>query len=104
MSKRGSYAGSTVIKFTVERIKDNNSDEIQEIELEVYGRASYTPGVTWKKPEDCYPDEGEVSIISITGPKGQAWSESDLTKKEYDAIIEKIDDSVKCDDRYEPYD
>lgn len=114
MRMRGGYRGSATLNFSVERVKDpitgelrpikDDDDmdelEVQKIELVVEAESSYSPGVTWKRPEDCYPDEGETNINRITGPDKKEWDESDLTKIEREFLIEMIIDEAKSNDLY----
>lgn len=115
MSSRGGYSGSTTIKFTVERVKDpvtgqlrpfNEGDsddiEVQAIELSIEGESYFSPGVNWRKPEDCYPDESETRINKISSPDSKVWVESDFTKEEYQGILEAIQASVQSDSDYGP--
>ncbi len=121
----GGYSGRATIKFTIERVLDPKTNELREvrdddpeelevqyIELTIEGESYFEPGVTWKRPEDCYPDEGDTQINSITSP-GKIWDESDLTKKELKLVLEELDEEVASDDHfdepdyddhYDPYD
>lgn len=82
------FSGNTTVTFEVER--DN-----EPIELEVEAEARYVPGVTWRRPGDCYPDESEVIINSIKDPTGDEWEESELTGKEVANLYELILSAVQ---------
>ncbi len=79
MSKRGSYGGEATIHYTATR-------DDEEITLVITGNIQFTPGNYSGKPEDCYPDECDVTIESITDEKGNVWDESELTADENEDV------------------
>ena len=104
------YSGNTSFDFEIERYKDKSgelltSDKVEDqdeydyetICLTVEGRSSYTPGKTFGLPENCYPDDGEIEILSVTGPDNKDW-EDKLTEKEREDVLNAIDEKVReCD-------
>lgn len=110
----GGYKGRCSCSIVVDRYKDpdtgkyyteeeaENIDleekfELEEIELDIDGSAYYIPGCLDRAPEDCFPTESDVEIISITDEDGNDW-ESRLTKSEIDMVEDVIIENVK-----EPY-
>jgi hypothetical protein len=95
-----SYNINTTIDFGIERIKDLTTDEyrvvkndddlsrVEELMLKVEGRSFYSKGRTNCLPEDSYPEERDVEILSIKwNGKDFPW---DLTVGETDRAIEMI--------------
>ena len=84
------------------------SDE--ELELDISASGYYDPGRLSGPPENCYPPEGDLEIISIE-LDGKKW-DGQLTGDEYNKVIEKLwenssdekdyydDDSDYDDDMY----
>ena len=71
--------------------------EWTEISLEVSGNSWYSPGEYSRLPEDCYPDEGDTEVESITGPDNQDWSNL-LTSKELENVYSELE--ANCKDSY----
>lgn len=102
------YKGSATITFYVNRVKDANGkwqvpkpqDDWEELELEVHGTAYFQPGKLYGPPENCYPDEGQSEIESIT-LDGKPW-DGELTDKETERAEEKLDESVREDEGPDP--
>jgi hypothetical protein len=91
--------------FSIERFQASSPIESQDpvvIDLEVEGEYKYTPGVTWKLPEDCYPEESETQVISATDENGKSWLD-DLHPYELSEIKSKIQEYVKNQFRVEGY-
>jgi hypothetical protein len=104
-----SYSGTIDFQFDIERwshpsvnelltskqMKDNNLHEndceIHVIPLFVTGWASFTEGYTSGLPEDCYPDESDSDINSITDDDGNDWFNK-LSQSELDDIWKKMED------------
>lgn len=113
MGRRGGYSGSSTFTFTVERLYDQETGEYYleenapdypedrlewtEISLEVSGNSWYSPGEYSRLPEDCYPDEGDTEVESITGPDNQDWSNL-LTSKELENVYSELE--ANCKDSY----
>jgi len=113
------YSGSTSFEFEIERYKDRESGELlphskvpvdddgfefdyQTITLHVEGRSYFTAGRFYGPPENCYPDEGETEIESVTGPDNKSW-EDQLTDEERESIISQIEERIQDQDGdYEP--
>lgn len=96
------YNGSATITFCVERAKDSEGkfhpvqegddpERIEEIEVEVSGRSYFAEGRFSGPPEDCYPDEGETEVETVTF-NGVAF---ELTDKEMRDAESMIDDAVQ---------
>lgn len=108
------YSGNTSFQYEIERMKhketetyypmdndpsttDNSHEyEYTTITLEVEGESFYSRGRSYGAPEDCYPDEGETSIIEITGPGKLNWEEL-LTNSERSNILSEIEQRVQED-------
>ena len=120
-----SYSGTIDFQFDIERwshpsvnelltskqMKDNNLHEndceIHVIPLYVTGWVSFTEGFTSGLPEDCYPDESDSDINSITDDDGNDWFNK-LSQSELDDIWKKLDnlsDRIEMNDSrdYEDY-
>lgn len=108
------YKGTATIDFHINRIKDLQTDEYrllrddddpereEELELEIQGRSYYQEGRYYGPPENCYPDEGETEILSITwNGKKFPW---DLTDKEIEKAEEQISMAVQEDEGPDPDD
>lgn len=106
------YNGTATIEFPIERIKDISTDQyrvvkddddvdrVEELTLEVNGRSYFAPGKYWGLPENCYPDEGDTEILSVTwNGKPFPW---DLTDTETSCALQMIDEAVQNDDGFEP--
>jgi hypothetical protein len=106
-----SYHGTTTFDFEIERYKDKISGELlafdkltreedeyeyQTITLNVEGSSYFQPGKFYGPPENCYPDEGEIEILSVMGPDNKDW-EDKLTDKEVEQIEQEIDERVQSD-------
>lgn len=108
-----SYSGNTTFDFDIERYKDRDSGnlvvpqpsngwgddfehEYTTITLVVEGHSSFTAGKYFGPPENSYPDEGEISILSVIGPDGKDW-EDKLTAEERESILNIIDENVMND-------
>lgn len=108
------YSGQTTIEFPIERIKDLQTDEYrvvrddddfdraEELILEIEGRSYFAPGKYYGPPENCYPDEGDTEILSITW-KGKPFP-WDLTSQEEASVLEQIENVVQDDDGPDPDD
>lgn len=57
-------------------------------DLDVTYSANYTPGRTYGPPEDCYPDDSELEITSIT------YSGEDITDLLSEKALEQIEAKV----------
>lgn len=111
------YSGTTSFEFEIERYKNKKTGKLEAYllpgidesgydyqihTLSVEGRASFSPGKMFGTPENCYPDESEVEIISVMGPDGKDW-EDQLTHSEREYILTMIDENVQSDDGiYDP--
>lgn len=103
------YNGQTTIEFHINRIKDLQTDQYrvmrdgddpereEELLLEIEGRSYFTHGRHFGLPEDCYPDEGETEILSITWKDGKPFP-WELTDKEKEEAEEQICLSVQEDE------
>ncbi len=106
-----SYSGTTNFEFEIERYKDKDTGELRTYEqcsgddfedeytiiaLMVEGSSYFQQGKCFGPPENCYPDEGEIEIISIMGPDGKDW-EDKLTEDERESILQQIDQNVLDD-------
>lgn len=119
-----SYSGTTEFEFEIERYKDlktgnlysfdklpgdEDDYEYQTLTLKIEGRSFFQQGKYTGPYENSYPDEGEIEITAAIGPDGKDW-EDQLTEKEYDSLLEEIDervqDSIYCNivDSREDYD
>jgi hypothetical protein len=101
------YSGSVSFEFEVERYLDIltnewvthdkvNSDERFEyntLTLKVEGSSRFTSGKTFGRPEDCYPEDGDTEIDSVTLGE-EDWNDK-LTEDERDSIIEMIVEQVQ---------
>ena len=67
--------------------------EYQVIPLDIEGSAYYQEGRSYGPPENCYPDEGDVEITSVTNASNEDWSDK-LSTSERDSIEEMIQDHV----------
>lgn len=107
------YSGNTTFEFEIERYKDKDTGkmilpspsngygddfehEYSTFTLVVEGHASFTPGRLYGPPENCYPDEGEIEILSVIGPDGKDW-EDHLTNEERESILNTIEENVQND-------
>lgn len=110
------YSGNSSFEFEIERYKDKDTGELltydkieddsEEFEyeyttfsLQVEGRSYFEPGKFSGHPENCYPDEGDTEILSVTGEDGKDW-EDQLTDEERGCVICMIEDHVRegeCD-------
>lgn len=107
------YNNSTSFEFQIDRLKDkagklhhedellahfNESDyEYKSIPIQVNGRAFFQEGRFSGLPEDCYPDESEIEIISALGPDKEDWLDK-LSSSEYQDIISLIEEKCSSDD------
>lgn len=99
---------------------DENECSVIVIPLQINGWVSFTEGYTSGLPENCYPDESESDIESVTDENGEDWINK-ITPNEMDQLWKKLDDmfdrhnynSSDYDDRdysdyednyYHPYD
>jgi hypothetical protein len=113
-----SYNGTAEFDWDIERYTDPSGnlitgEEVPEgveypyhmIKLTVKGRAYFVSGKTWGPPDSCYPDEGEIEILSIVDDKGNSW-DGKLTKKEEEEVNEQIDMKVResCESDYDDRD
>lgn len=104
-----SYSGTTEFDWELERVKDPATGELRAINdddgdleyeyftIKVEGRSYFAPGRLYGPPENCYPDEGETEILSVTGPDGKDW-EDKLTSDEKEKILDHISEKVSEDD------
>jgi hypothetical protein len=107
----GGYGGNCCCSVIIDRYKDLDTGklytereieefdldkkfEYQEVELDVEGNAYYIPGCLDRAPEDCYPDDSNLEIESVTDEDGNDW-EPKLTKDEIEMIEDKIINLVK---------
>lgn len=102
------YKGSATVQLHVQRIKDLDTDQyrmvqddddderVEELELEVIGTSYFTPGRLSGPPEDCYPDEGETEILTVT-LNSKAFL-GDLSKDETQEAESLISEAVQEDD------
>lgn len=79
------------IEFQIERLSKDGSTDPEVINLDVDCKYEYSSGVFHKLPEDCYPAEVEISLISATDENGKSWQE-DLRPEEVSSIKKKIED------------
>jgi len=110
-----SYKGTTCFEYELERYQNKKTgtyltlDEVKSmargneeewidenfryvtVTVNVEGRSYFTPGYLSGPPEDCYPDEGETEITSVTlyGKEKEDW-EDKLTSSERDYIMDMI--------------
>lgn len=84
------YSGNVSFEFEIERDDDT-------ILLQVEGSSSFTSGKYFGQPENCFPDEGNTDITSVTGPDQTDW-EAQLTPSERERIITMIDEKVQDQD------
>lgn len=107
------YNNKTQFEFQIERLKDkdgkfvdegklpanfNESDyEYKTISIQINGRAFFQAGNLSGLPEDCYPDESEVEIISALGPNKEDWQDR-LSSSEYQDILSIIEEKCSSDD------
>jgi hypothetical protein len=108
------YKGNATIDFHINRVKDLNTDAYrpitdaddpdreEELELEIEGRSYFQEGRMYGPPENCYPDEGETEILSITW-KGKPFP-WELTEKETEEAEEMIANAVQEDEGPDPDD
>lgn len=88
---------ATEILYTESEAEDIDLDEkfqLEEIELFIEGNAYYEPGRLWGDPEECYPEESEVEIESITDKSGNDWKHK-LTNSEIEMVKDTIVDYIK---------
>jgi len=128
------YSGETTFDYEVERYRHKETgalypiDQVEKgldqtalewleftyeyvcIPLQVEGSSYYAPGRTWGPPENCYPDEGDTELISLTDDDGNDW-EDKITESERDSIMDMIQENVMAgldgpdpDDYYDRYD
>jgi len=115
MSK--SYSGSCEFEFKIERYIQKNSNEnniskkyfienelepdidydIEIISLNISGNGYYYPGVYHAEPENCYPDESDLEIDSVTDSDGNDWYYL-LTATEIDSITSIISENISSND------
>jgi len=113
------WKGSTTIAWTVERLIDtvnrkliplpggvSDADENYvwaNVDVEV--RGYFAAGRYSGPPENCYPDEGEIEILSATDESGFDWLPH-LTTKETEALEKMAWDELpkSIDDDYDPPD
>jgi hypothetical protein len=119
---KGGYSGPASFSIEIERFIDKETGELLTeeelpdvdsgeefeyehtfIELYVKGHAYYRPGVYCRRPEDCYPDESDLEIESITDEYDNDYLPI-LTKSELASVEEKILDYVRDSNKYEVYD
>lgn len=100
------YSGSATVTLYVMRIKEENGNyrlvqpnddqELEEeLELQVSGHSSFTPGKLSGPFDQCYPNDGQTTISEIT-LDGKPWL-GKLTEAEELKAEEKIDERV-CED------
>lgn len=83
--------GKSETSFTIER-GDN------EIDLYITGDGYYDPGRISGPPEDCYPPEGDMEIVSIETDDGPYFGE--LSDKEHDQIITALFENLEDEEDY----
>ncbi len=117
------YSGTTSFSFEVERYRniftdellsldqinqiesENGSDYIDSIfkyeliSLNVEGSSFFSPGKYYGEPYDCYQDEHETEIISVTDQNNLDF-ELSLTKSERESLLETIENNVIEDSHY----
>jgi len=110
MSYEG-YSGECCFSVSIERYKDPDTGkyysleeaekidpdekfEIEDLILYVEGNAYYIPGYFDGLPENCYPDESDVNILSVVDEDNNDWM-SKLDKSEIDLIENVIIEEVK---------
>jgi hypothetical protein len=82
-----------LLNFEVVAIDVLNAQyELVDISLDVEGSGYYSPGRIHGDPLDCYPEEFEYELCSITYD-GQDW-ENLVTDSEREAILEELSDKV----------
>lgn len=102
------FSCKSTIQFVIERYIDKRNNisltgedkNYKAIPLTVVGEAYFKSGKTYGIPEDCYPDEGEVDIISAFDQSGKDWK-TELTDAESESIIEMIIESADDHDNYD---
>ena len=110
MGRRGGYSCSSTFTFTVERPYDKETGEFYleenapdypedklewaEISLEVSGNSWYSPGEYSRLPEDCYPDDGDTEVESITDLDNRDWSNL-LTSQELKEVYSELESNCK---------
>tara|TARA_B110000503_G_C7012582_1_gene356334 strand:+ start:84 stop:491 length:408 start_codon:yes stop_codon:yes gene_type:complete len=113
------YNNKTQFEFQIERLKDkdgkfieegkfpvnfNESDfEYETISIQINGRAFFQSGNFSGLPENCYPDESEVEILSALGPNKEDWLDK-LSSSEYLDIISIIEEKCSSDDSDDDHD
>jgi hypothetical protein len=96
------YRGQAIFDFSIIRTDDFGVE--QEIFLKIKGSAYFQHGKINCEIDDCYPDESETEIISVTGPDGKDW-ESYLSDSERDMVLNYIAEEVtESDDGPDPDD
>lgn len=70
----------------------NDEYELVDVSLDVEGSGYYLPSKIHGDPLDCYPEEFEYELCSITY-EGQDW-ENLVTDNEREAILEELSDKV----------
>lgn len=102
----------TIIVLLIERVleadgsyrlpkTDDDPDAVEELEVEVEGSYHYRHGRTYGAPSECYPDESDQEIDTVT-LDGKEFRGT-LTKSEEEAALEKIVESAQ-EDSEEDYD
>lgn len=107
------YNNKTQFEFQIERFKDKDGKFIDEgklpvnfnesdfkyetISIQINGRAFFQAGNFSGLPENCYPDESEVEILSALGPNKEDWFDK-LSSSEYQDIISIIEEKCSSDD------
>jgi hypothetical protein len=116
-----SYSGTIDFQFDIERwshpsvnelltskqMKDNNLHEndceIHVIPLYVTGWVSFTEGFTSGLPENCYPDESDSDIDSITDDDGNDWINK-LSSTEMSEVWKKLEEKASNIEMGDSYD
>lgn len=100
------YSGHVEFDFSIERFKNLKTGELipankvaeseeesmfeyQTINLEIQGRAYFSPGSTSGHPDDSYPEESDSEIIAAFDSSGKEWSNF-LTKEETQYILDEM--------------
>jgi hypothetical protein len=105
------YGGETSFLFNVERFQDSKTKllyslkelenfdedkefEIIDVELTVKGKGYYNPGFTGGAPENCYPSDSDLEIISIVDKDNLSW-EDKISSTELDQIKDALINELK---------